>query len=129
MKMIYEDFDEKNYIENYNDDLELFQNDIDNTDIPTFQSFYNFSINTIEQIKTLKMKTIDRMILNINMLIDSNLSYNNIIIKINNNYPKDVNLKIDALNEASLFLVNTYFKYKNNKKTHQQYDFIQFFFC
>ena len=114
--MIYEDFDEKNYIENYNDDLELFQNDIDNTEISTFQSFYNFSINTIEQIKTFKMKTIDRMILNINMLIDSNLSYNNIIIEINNNYPKDVNPKIDALNEASLFLVNTYFKYKNKNK-------------
>ena len=65
---------------------------------------------------------IDRIGLNVNILINNNKSYSNIIIELNNNYPINKHPKLNAINELSVYILNLYYKYnKQNELMHYRY--------
>ena len=111
----------KKYKDNYVDDLHIFLDDVDNycndtIDYDIFFSIYDkFTQETVEIIKNFELSTFNTLNSNIHLLINNNLSYDDIINQLNNDYVQCKNLKLYAMYEISVYLLDLYFKY--NKQT------------
>jgi hypothetical protein len=112
----------KSYKDNYNDELDIFVDDIKNLDLDDFKTRYvNFTPKTIEEIKKLKLDTIELARKNIGILISNNKTYNEILREINSKYHISVHIKINAkvytqihakinaLREINIYLLDLYF--------------------
>ena len=100
---------------NQPNDLELFFDNVKKycsniIDDKTFALYTGFTPNTIKKIKIMNIDTIEKIHININILISNNLSYDNIITIINNNYSHPL---LDAMREINMYLLNLYFKHMN----------------
>ena len=100
---------------NQPNDLELFFDNVKKycsniIDDKTFALHTGFTPNTIKKIKIMNIDTIEKIHININILISNNLSYDNIITIINNNYSHPL---LDAMREINMYLLNLYYKHMN----------------
>ena len=116
MKIIFIHIYHKN-MNNMNqpNDLELFFDNVKKycsniIDDKTFALHTGFTPNTIKKIKIMNIDTIEKIHININILISNNLSYDNIITIINNNYSHPL---LDAMREINMYLLNLYYKHMN----------------
>lgn len=107
----------KNYKDNYLDELDIFFSDIYNyyhdiTDSSIFESIYSeFSKNTVDVIKSIRFDTFEIIKLNISILIDTRITYDEILNELKKCYPENINPKLDAIYEISVYFLDLYFKY------------------